>query len=676
MFSFGIPAPQPQNEFLRRNEYTPMTNEEYALARKQGLHSYRKAVLAGHFPYLPSLDQMLGQSGTLAEEPVGILEIPLSLIAGTRTSGRQNAFAPDFMPLLEEASEFAQKWQNLYNAQIEEGFREPIKVYEYLHRFYVLEGNKRVSVAAYLKVPQISADVIRLLPAAKPGDDAASSGSGFLEFFKSTRLYLPEFSEDASYRKLAGLLGKEPGTLWPQEDIENLRSAYYTFEQQYSASGLPQHEGTAGDAFLVYLSVYRLDSLLREPFALIRKRIQKLRYEFMTDLGGGGTKLVDTPVSEPRMDVLRLLPGRRQAYTETAPLRAAFFYEKDPASSRWIYGHELGRLALADAFPDIVKTFRFDNIADEEAFQHAVRTAAADGCDVIFTTSASMMDETRRAAIEYPEIHFLNCSVNLPVHAVRTYYARMYEAKYLMGAAAAAAAANHRIGYCADYPIYGNIASINAFAAGAALVDPSAEIFLSWLSMGEGTDDWRQQFAGKDIRIISGPDLIRPADARPEYGLYEELPDGTVSHLAMPAVNWGRYYELIIRTILTGSWNARELTPKNRATGYWYGLSAGVIDVILSQRLPNSTKSLITVLKKSISDGTLHPFAGELRSQNGLILPEGAPPLSAEEIITMNWLCDNVRGSIPVIDEVAPSARGTVSVSGVKPANTPAGDPL
>ena len=40
----------------------------------------------------------------------------------------------------------------------------------------------------------------------------------------------------------------------------------------------------------------------------------------------------------------------------------------------------------------------------------------------------------------------------------------MYEAKYLMGAIAGAMTENGRIGYLADYPIYGMTANINAFA--------------------------------------------------------------------------------------------------------------------------------------------------------------------------------------------------------------------
>ena len=39
--------------------------------------------------------------------------------------------------------------QTLYNAHLEEGIHDPIKCYEFMNRYYVLEGNKRVSVLSF-----------------------------------------------------------------------------------------------------------------------------------------------------------------------------------------------------------------------------------------------------------------------------------------------------------------------------------------------------------------------------------------------------------------------------------------------------------------------------------------------------------------------------------------------
>ena len=69
------------------------------------------------------------------------------------------------MPLLEEDTEFAIKWSNLCEAHLEEGIHTPIIAYEYLNKFYVQEGNKRVSVLKYYEAVTIPGTVTRLVPA-------------------------------------------------------------------------------------------------------------------------------------------------------------------------------------------------------------------------------------------------------------------------------------------------------------------------------------------------------------------------------------------------------------------------------------------------------------------------------------------------------------------------------
>lgn len=80
-------------------------------------------------------------------------------VVGTKTGSRTEAFAANFMPLLKSGTEFAAKWENVYSAQIEEGLRDPIKVYELFGRYFVEEGNKRVSVLKFCKAASVMAEV-------------------------------------------------------------------------------------------------------------------------------------------------------------------------------------------------------------------------------------------------------------------------------------------------------------------------------------------------------------------------------------------------------------------------------------------------------------------------------------------------------------------------------------
>ena len=64
-------------------------SEDYVKARKLGNKEYQKALSEGHYPYLPALDYMLPTRTTLKEEKIGTREIPLYLVVGTVTKGRQ-----------------------------------------------------------------------------------------------------------------------------------------------------------------------------------------------------------------------------------------------------------------------------------------------------------------------------------------------------------------------------------------------------------------------------------------------------------------------------------------------------------------------------------------------------------------------------------------------------------
>ena len=94
---------------------------------------------------------------------------------------------------------------------MEEGIRDPVVVYEYLQRFYVQEGNKRVSVLRSLDVPTITASITRVLPL--PSDDPAiRCYNEFSRLFRVAPIYGLVFSEEiASMRWLnENVVGRLP----------------------------------------------------------------------------------------------------------------------------------------------------------------------------------------------------------------------------------------------------------------------------------------------------------------------------------------------------------------------------------------------------------------------------------------------------------------------------------
>ena len=667
--------------------------DEYMKAYKAGEKEYKERVAAGEYPYLPALDDIAPDAETMTHQTLGIKEIPVNLIAGTKTRARQNSFAPDFMPLIGPDSEFAAKWNNLYMAQIKEGFNDPIKAYEYLHRFYVLEGNKRVSVSRFLDMPTIAAEVTRIVPPAEVLENEPAYRE-FLRFYKVAPIYDIEVSWAGAYAEIAELLGRDLENPWPEDLVRSLRSAYWMFSMAWRELGDKMPDLPPGDAFMVYLRIYIKDALNHQPPSVISKKLLRIKKELLIEANRERVALVESSdeavnagslitkagniVAGPDSLIGKVLPA--VTYSAKNPLKAAFIYDQRISASSRIADHEKGRLRLEKAYGGIVETRCYEDCGDQESFEVAVKDAAEWGAKAVFTTSAAQINDALRAAIEYRDIEFLNCSVNLAHQAVRTYYVKIYEAKFLAGIVAGLAAAadgTHTIGYCSDYPVYGTIAGINAFAIGAAMADPKVKIYLDWESRRDA--NWWWNMVDRGIHVISAVDSMHSVDGSDAFGVCRvelcEPGQGNdlsgncrITNLAVPIIKWGKLYEIIIKTMIEGTYHASLVDKKDQATNYWWGMISGVADIELSDDLPSYTKQLVGLLRHDIIDGRFNPFDGELRSQEGTVRTVDDEPLSSRDIIMMDWLNENISGEIPKIDALTDEAKPTVKYIGVEKA--------
>lgn len=635
---------------------------DYAGALKQGRKQYQASIQKGEYPYLPALDDILSYTEIVSEVSLGIIDIPLERIVGTRTKGRTSAFANNFMPLLSEKSEFGAKWAYLYDHQIEEGIHDPIIAYEFMNQFYVQEGNKRVSVLKYLNAFSISGQVTRLVP--KRSDDKDTKlYYEFLDFYQVSFNCDVWFSKEGSYGKLLEAMDKKPDEVWSEDDREYFKAAYDRFSKVFAANGGNAMDLTCSDAFLVYVEIFGYEQVKERTESQIQKDLVKIKDEILLAAGGGKIALVEQPEevdNGPLKKKSWFLPSMSQ---EPKDMKIAFIHAKTAETSSWTYGHELGRMYLEQAFAGKIQTVMFDQADTEEETASDMELAIAGGCDIIFTTAPQMINPAVKAAVQHPEVKIFNCSVNMSYSSVCTYYGRMYESKFLMGAIAAAMAQSDKLGYIADYPVYGTIANINAFALGARMINPHVRVYLEWsrVKLARGQEALYEE----GISYISDEDMITPMTASREYGLYHKEEDGTYVNLATPILHWGKFYERIVKVISHGSSELKGMKGK-QAVNYWWGMSADVIDVICSQNLPHGTNRLINFLKSSIRAGSFQPFDGLIYAQGGKIQCEEGESLSSQEIVTMNWLAENVVGRIPEFEELTPEAQSLVRLQGVK----------
>lgn len=633
-----------------------MALSDYAAALKQGRRKYHSAVTKGEYPYLPVLDDILSYTEVAANVSLGRMDVPLSKIVGTKTAGRTDAFAGNFMPLLPEKSEFAGKWSSLYEHQVTDGIRDPIVAYEFMNRFYVQEGNKRVSVMKYLGAYSIGATVTRIVPK-KTDDKETRLYYEYMDFFEVSHNCEIWFTREGSYKKLLKLMEKKSGEMWSDEEQTTFRSVYSRFSDALEAVREEKTEVSVSDIFLVYLEIYGYRQAVKEKESDMRGNLQKMRMEIRLADQGSQVELVENP--EKKKASLRsiLMPVTPEM------LKIAFIYPKTKDTSGWTYAHELGRMHLEQAFGGKLRTMAIDRADADEEVENAIELAIASGCNLIFTIAIQMVNASVRCAIHHPKVKIYNCSVKMPYSSICTYYARMYESKFLVGAIASALSRSDRLGYVADYPIYGTIANINAFALGARMINPYAKVYLEWSRTKE--QDAGGKLAREGVVFISGDDMITPQQASREYGLYTRKEDGALVNLATPVWHWGKFYERIVRNICKGSTEANVQKGK-KAVNYWWGMSADVIDVICSKNMPAGTGRLIEFLKKSICEDRFHPFDGVIRSQDGAVRCEDGRSLDADDIIRMDWLADNVVGHIPGLEELTEEARALVQLQGIK----------
>lgn len=635
--------------------------EEYLKALKLGQREFDELAAAGKKQNPEVLDELLPEIDTMTVTDVGTMEIPAERILGTKSAGRIAAFTPSFRPLLDVKTEFAGKWISLCEAHLgEEGIRDPITCYEYLGNFYVQEGNKRVSVLRYFGAPRIPAVVKRVLPAPSQ-DPRIQAYFEFLDFFKVAGIYTVQFRRPKEYGKLLSLLGKEPDVKWTEEERRTFNARYQYFQEALAAVNTRQLDILPEEALLLWLKLYSFEDLSKLSTTELKKSVAQL-WEDIVSTSESAVK-VASRVEDTKPGILSFL-------TNPDHLNVAFVHSLHPSTSTWGLGHDKGREYLEEVMGDRVTVRSYYQGNTPEEAERLMEQAVAEGAQVVFATVPQMTHVALKEAVKYPRVFFFCCSLDQPYSSIRTYYGRVFEGKFITGAIAGAMAQNNRIGYIASYPIFGVPASINAFALGALMTNPRAQIELRW-SCVEGTP--QADFFADGIRVVSNRDVPVQSELYLNfcnYGTYLLDDKGGLIPLASPVWVWGKFYESVVRGILSG-------TLKKEKDGvvrnYWMGIDSGVIDLDFSDKLPQGVRALADILRQGVADHSIDPFARRIIAQDGRVKNENSTTtFTTEELLHMDWLCENVCGSIPTFDEVLPMSRNMIRELGVYREQIPA----
>ncbi len=625
---------------------------QFMQALRQGRKYYSACVAKGVSPYPEVLEEILENVTITDIAKVGLVDIPADRIVGTWTGGRKAAFAGNFMPLLDMETEFGTKWVNLCASHLDEGgITDPITCIEYLGNFYVQEGNKRVSVLKSYDSPSIPGIVTRMVP--KLTDDKrVQIYYEFLRFFKLSKTYLATFSQPGGYARLQAALGFAPDQEWTEDDRHAFSSDFRRFSiafgQLNAADKLPL---TPGDALLSFIQVHPFAELRGMSSDELRASLSDLWPDIRL-LAQGEPISVSTEPEEKEKGLLNLILGAPR-------LHAAFIYDYDPHISAWAAAHEQGQKYLEQKMAgEIAVSAHLCRIGEEsETMENAIR----EGANVIFATSPTMIDACRLIAARHKNTAVFNCSLSMPYAGVRSYYCRIYEGKFITGAIAGAMSGDDHIGYVASYPIMGGVAAVNAFALGARMTNPRARISLKWSCLPGNPI---LEFKNAGINVISNRDEAGGnTDLTWDLGTYMVNPDGGLQPLASPRWNWGSYYEKTMRSLLNGGVEA--LRDSKRAVNDWWGVSTGLVSVEIDEHLPDGVKTLAQILKNGIVTEAVDPFLCPIRDQHGREISDGSRRFTPEELMRMDWLCDNIDGEIPRFEDLLERSRNLVRLLGI-----------
>lgn len=632
------------------------SSANYKQARAMGRHYLSEHSDSATKGYLYILDDLLDNVEICGEINLGTTEIPIHKILGTRTSARSNAFAGNFMPLLPENTEFGAKWCKLYESHIREGIREPIKVYEYLNRYFVQEGNKRVSVLKYLGAVAIEARVTRLIPKRDESNKQISIYYEFLDFDRRATFDNLWFSHRGGFTGLVNLVEtwqhEHPECKTATADLIN--ASFKAFRLCYREAGFGTIPITSGDAFLEYLKVYGFKP--DRPLDTIREQVKSCEAQF---------KLVSVKDPDTVNTVEQKFPSEKAALSffsrKPRKLKVAFAFESTPEKCLWTYDHDVARKRLERNLGDKISVITRYQVPNGESSYGPLKELMEEEPDILFATSPNMSAGALRLSIENPDKTILNCDFAQPKKNIMTYYAKFYEAAFLCGVMAGSMTRTGLLGYTTTMATHPDSTfNLNAFCLGAQLVNPTAHVVNLNLYRVDMSDPYHMEARkelsqhGVDIAMcIHQPNT--PLVRKGFPGVYAQLYllQTNTGHprecIGAAAVDWSVLYNDLVGDSFKTKNSILDITRSGNDSSvhFGWGLNTGILDVLgVDSFMGHNAIRLLNIFKDLIATGKIHPFEGPLYDRDHNMILEKYSTLNLLEIQSMKWLHEAVVDSI------------------------------
>lgn len=275
----------------------------------------------------------------------------------------------------------------------------------------------------------------------------------------------------------------------------------------------------------------------------------------------------------------------------------------------------------------------------------AISSLADKGCEMIILSSYGYPSEVRDTIDEYPEISFYGNSSDYYSDNMTSYFARMYQARYLSGIVAGMTTETDNIGYVAAMQNNEVIRGLNAFTLGVKRVNPDANVYVKW------TDSWEDEeketaaaeylINEKDIDVITYHQnrnyVVSVAEKAGIYSIgYNEATEGASDkHLTSAVWNWEELYSDIVSDFLQGKANERQ--------HIWCGIETGAVELApYSPLVTAETQAEVEKAKNEILSGK-DVFSGKIYDTDGNLRCDENEFISDTALMSeFDWYVDGV----------------------------------
>lgn len=250
----------------------------------------------------------------------------------------------------------------------------------------------------------------------------------------------------------------------------------------------------------------------------------------------------------------------------------------------------------------------------------AIQELIDEGAKIIFLSSFGYAEESKDIIERNKDVIFYSESSSYSnTDNISTYFARMYQGRYLSGIVAGMMTSTNQIGYVAAMDNCEVNRGINAFALGVKKVNPDAQVIVMW------TGEWNNKeeeerlarilVEEKNVDVLSYhqnmPNVVMAAQELSVYsiGYHESMRDKADKCLTSVICDWEKLYDEIIRTYLTGKASGGETL--------WLGIDKGVVGLApYHPGMPEEVMKKVEEAKAELLAGK-EVFSGEIYDNKG-----------------------------------------------------------